>query len=75
MKQQSQRQIARQATRSYLRKMGFSAKEMTVSVALKAIDDISWADPTLIASRWWMRASVHQIKLFNKEWNKWYRQQ
>jgi phenylpyruvate tautomerase PptA (4-oxalocrotonate tautomerase family) len=66
--QTEQRQIARSATRSQLRRNGTDPETVTVAVALMALDEISRRDSSLVASIWYAGASENQIRLFKMEW-------
>jgi len=66
--QAEQRQIARSATRSQLRRNGTDPETVTVAVALIVLDELARRDSSLVASIWYENASDNQIRLFKREW-------
>ena len=74
MTQAKQREIALQAARSQLRRIGIAPETMQASDAHKVLDDLARQDATLVASQWYSSASQSQMVLFYREWNKWRQQ-
>jgi hypothetical protein len=75
MKLSEQRSIALGASRSKMRATGIDPKLATAQDALRILDDSYRIDPDTIAAQWYWNASGNQIKLFEREWRKWIKNQ
>lgn len=73
MKKSSMRRFAIGAARSEMRRAEYSTERMTPEAALRILDDLARKDRHSEASIWYLNASDNQIKLFKREWRKyWY---
>jgi hypothetical protein len=70
MNMREKRSLALGAVRSQLRRMGLSLEDGTVPFeqVLAVLDDLSRAEPDLVASQWYRQASDHQISTLRREW-------
>lgn len=64
---QEQRNVALNAARGILRKMGYQIANVEVRDFHLVLDDLSKQDKTLIAIRWYCNASDNQWTLFKRE--------
>jgi len=64
-----QRRIALGAARVQLRRLGVSIDPFVpFQDVLAVLDDLNRAEPGLVASQWYTKASHHQIQLLRREW-------
>ena len=59
------------ATRSEMRRHGRSPHQHDADEAVLVLDDLSRAEPNLLASIWYLNASDEQVKRFKTAWRKW----
>ena len=56
------------AARGQARYNGMSVDELSASNMLDILDDMSFAEPNIVASKWYAQATSAQLALFAKEW-------
>lgn len=71
MRKDEMRKIALGAVRSQARWQGQNPADLTAKDALAILDDIYRGDKTLVASRWYGKATNHQLQLFDRDWTLW----
>lgn len=69
------RDIAIGATRAQMRNNGLTTKDMTLDRAERTLDELTRANPNLVASHFWLEASDNQYKLFCREWKRWQKEE
>lgn len=73
MSQKMRRHAAIRAVRSEIRRQGRQPHFYTPEQALRVLDDLLRAEPDLIASQWYDKATDNQVRLFMAEWVRWCR--
>lgn len=70
MKNQEMRKVAHGTIRSEIRRQKRDPSHLSSKDALVVLDDLCRAEPALVASMWYAKASENQIKLFKQEWKR-----
>jgi hypothetical protein len=73
--QEQAREIAIGAVRSYMRSMSIEPSSQTSDQAYASLNDLAMQDGGTVAGHFSRFASINQLDLFVKDWNRWQKNQ